>query len=104
MDLELWALCDRRKRVDALGLHVIKLVEEYWTCNTRISSKRKDVVKKRIGARHWVNHPTHHLQESQVSHNKYSGFGWNLKICRGTVIPFRVLLQLRVITIAVLLV
>ena len=28
-DVELWALCDRRKSVDALGLHVTKLVEEY---------------------------------------------------------------------------
>ena len=41
MDLELSALCDRRKRVDALGPHVTKLVEEYWICNTRISPNKK---------------------------------------------------------------
>ena len=70
-DLAIWAICGRSRRANALASHVTKLVAEFWTGNTRISSNRKDVVRKRIGARQWTDHPTHHLQESQVSCNKY---------------------------------
>ena len=66
-DMALWAVCGRTKRVDALAPDVTNLVADYWTGNTRISPNRKDVVRKRIGAKQWIDHPTHHLQESQVS-------------------------------------
>ena len=66
-----WAVSSCTKRVDALAPGATKLVEEFWTGNTRISPNRKDVVKKRIGAKQWINHPTHHLQESQVSPDKH---------------------------------
>jgi len=70
-DLAFWAVCGRRRRVDALAPYVTKLVEEYWTANTRINPNKKDVVRKRIGVRQWIFHPTQHLQESQVSYNKH---------------------------------
>ena len=70
-DLAIWAVSGRSRRVNTLASHVIKVVLEYWTCNTRINPNRKDVVRKRIGTRQWTDHSTHHLQESQVSCNKY---------------------------------
>ena len=70
-DMAVWALCGRTKRINALAPQITKLVAEYWTDNTRISPNRKDVVKKRVGAKQWIDHPTHHLQESQVRCNKH---------------------------------
>lgn len=66
-DKSLWAVCGRQRRVDCLPPHVTKLVEDFWTANTRISPNRKDVARKRIGVKEWIYHPTHHLTESQVS-------------------------------------
>lgn len=66
-DKSLWAVCGRQRRVDSLPSHVTKLVEDFWTANTRISPNRKDVARKRIGVKEWIYHPTHHLTESQVS-------------------------------------
>ena len=50
-DMALWTVCGRIKRVDALAPDVTKLVADYWTGNTLISPNRKDVVRKRIGAK-----------------------------------------------------
>jgi len=47
----IWVVCGRTKRVDALATGATKLVEEFWTGNTCIIPNRKDVVKKRIGAK-----------------------------------------------------
>ena len=72
IDSALWAVCKRTRRVNALAPDVTQLVADYWTGNTCISPNRKDVIRKRIGAKEWIDHPTHHLQESQVSFNKHN--------------------------------
>jgi len=75
INLVLWEICGQTKRVDALAPHITQLVENYWTANTRISPNKKDVVRKQIGAKQWIDHPTHHLQESQISCKKNNWVG-----------------------------
>lgn len=57
----------RVKRQDALPSKVCTMVSKFWQDNTRVSPIAKEVVRKRVAAKHWITHPAHHLMESQLS-------------------------------------
>lgn len=66
-DGEVWAKIYRRKRKDALEECVVDRVISWWTDETRVSPCKKDVRNKRTGYKTKFFHPTHWLEESEVS-------------------------------------
>jgi len=96
-----WIQDDRRIRSDALPIAVRKMIIEWWDVETTVSPNRKDIGRKWIGPKQYIDHQTHHLQQSQVhksvpsipeshlssldscGHKMFTGkFSWITDLCR----------------------
>lgn len=60
-----FALLERSKRV-GLTEYVKEQVHLWWNQNTRVSPNKKDVTRKRIGPKEYVEHATQYLVDTQV--------------------------------------
>ena len=63
----LWDSCRRKARISIITEEIKELVFSFWLNNTRVSPNKKDVCRKRIGRKAYLQHPIHHLEISQVS-------------------------------------
>ena len=59
-------LCKRQLTHGRLDDEVKDLVLKFWTEHTRVSPNKKDIVRRRIGRKQYIEHPVHLLDESQV--------------------------------------
>ena len=62
----LWAGGDRKRRSDALSPEDQTAVCNWWETETTVSPNKRDVKRRRIGAKEHETHATHYLQTSQV--------------------------------------
>ena len=62
----LWTSEARKTRSDPLVEATKELVCSWWHSKTTISPNKKDVVRKHVGVKKFIEHPRHYLQESQV--------------------------------------
>ena len=56
----------RKKREDGISEEVMAFVLQWWTEETRVSPRRRDVCRKCLGCSSYDTHATHLLLESQV--------------------------------------
>lgn len=66
----LWGLPKRRQRSDVLDAETSALVIGWWSSQTRVSPRKKDVVNKWLAPKEYEQHATHFLTETQVSFNQ----------------------------------
>jgi hypothetical protein len=62
----LWGLPRRRQRSDALDGETVAHVVQWWSSETRVSPRKKDVVNKWLAPKQYEQHALHYLTESQV--------------------------------------
>ena len=67
-----WALMCRVLRSDRINETVRNLVTTFWTDHTRPSPNTRDVIKKRIGPKEYLQHTKHWLDNTQ--HELYLSF------------------------------
>ena len=67
-----WLGDQRRVRSDGLPDVVKKIITKWWEEETTISPNRKDIVRKWIGPKLYIEHATHYLQLSQVRLDSHS--------------------------------
>lgn len=61
-----WLLTKRKPRVDALSEEVKNTVFPFWTYTAnRPTGDKKDIIRKRTGAKHYIEHPKHVLEQTQ---------------------------------------
>ena len=71
----LWQLLKRRHRSDVLNPITSRLVVDWWTIETRISSWKKDVVNKWIAPKVYEKYAIYFLTETQVFYFPSLNFG-----------------------------
>ena len=59
-------LCKRKSSYGGLSHEVKEIVVKFWTEHTRVSPNKKDIVRKRLGRKEYLEHPVHLLDETQV--------------------------------------
>jgi hypothetical protein len=62
----LWGLPKRRQRSDGLDGETVAHVVQWWSSETRVSPRKKDVVNKWLAPKQYEQHTTHFLTETQV--------------------------------------
>ena len=62
-----WLQDQRRVRCDALPDVVKNIIRKWWEEETTISPNRKDIVRKWVAPKLYIEHATHYLQVSQVT-------------------------------------
>ena len=61
-----WLLTKRKPRVDSLSEEVKNSVCLYWTFEaSRPTGDKKDIIRKRIGPKQYIEHPKHVLEQTQ---------------------------------------
>ena len=63
---EVWAKNNHHRRRDALQQTIVDVVVEWWMLETRIYPSKKDIKRKRVGVRSFIEHATHWFEGSQV--------------------------------------
>jgi hypothetical protein len=71
----LWQLPKRRQRSNVLNPITSRLVVDWWTTETRVSPRKKDVVNKWIAPKVYEKYATHFPTETQVSYFPLLNFG-----------------------------
>ena len=62
-----WLAMKRKTRQDAITEETKELVYDYWkSVVSRLTGNKKDVVRKRVAVKTWVEHPKHVLEKTQT--------------------------------------
>ncbi|KAL3701861.1 hypothetical protein R1sor_019883 [Riccia sorocarpa] len=56
----------RKTRSDKFSEEIVTLVEEFWTTKSRVSPRKNDEVRKRIGRKVYESHQVHWIEKTEV--------------------------------------
>jgi hypothetical protein len=76
-----WISYKRARQSNALTESVRDLVVEFWTTETTVSPKKKDITRLHVGIKKFVEYAKYYLQISQVFFHSYFGFDCNIMKC-----------------------